>query len=65
MFTIICFITNYDVCFQGDAKEQKTEENKKKKKKSDSEEDKEDQESLDWWSKYFASVETMIKVRTS
>jgi hypothetical protein len=50
------------VCFQGDAKEQKTEENKKKKKKSDSDEDKEDQESLDWWSKYFASVETMIKV---
>ncbi|XP_064626480.1 otoferlin-like [Lineus longissimus] len=48
---------------EGDAKEQKTEENKKKKKKADSEEDKEDQESLDWWSKYFASVETMIKAQ--
>ena len=36
---------------------------KKKKKKGQSEDDDEmDMESLDWWSKYFASVETMIRV---
>ena len=36
---------------------------KKKKKKGQQEEDDEmDMESLDWWSKYFASVETMIRV---
>ncbi|XP_074640585.1 otoferlin-like isoform X2 [Tubulanus polymorphus] len=43
------------------AKDQKTEENLKRKRKDGIDEDKEDQESLDWWSKYFASVETMIK----
>ena len=36
---------------------------KKKKKKGQTEDDDEmDLESLDWWSKYFASVETMIRV---
>ena len=36
---------------------------KKKKKKGQAEDDDEmDMESLDWWSKYFASVETMIRV---
>ena len=36
---------------------------KKKKKKGNTEDDDEmDMESLDWWSKYFASVETMIRV---
>lgn len=37
---------------------------RKKKKKGQAEDDDEmDMESLDWWSKYFASVETMIKVK--
>ncbi|CAL1540078.1 unnamed protein product [Lymnaea stagnalis] len=40
------------------SKEQKTAENKKKKKVEDEEPD---MEALDWWSKYFASVETMIR----
>ena len=49
--------------FQAEKKDKKTEANKKKKSKDEgAEDDKADQESLDWWSKYFASVETMIKV---
>ena len=39
----------------------------KKKKRRDSaasgEEDELDEQCLDWWSKYFASMETMIRVR--
>ncbi|XP_059174098.1 otoferlin-like isoform X2 [Physella acuta] len=43
-------------------KDEKTAENKKKKaKKKTVEEDEPDMEALDWWSKYFASVETMIR----
>ena len=47
-----------------DKKELKTSENRKKKKKDalNSEDDEPDLESLDWWSKYFASMETMIRV---
>ena len=41
---------------------------KKKKKKdasgADGEDGDMDMENLDWWSKYFASVETMIRVNT-
>ena len=43
-------------------KEQKTEENKRRKKKGNVDEDEPDMDALDWWSKYFASVETMIRV---
>ncbi len=35
---------------------------KKRKKKNQEEDDEMDVESLDWWSKYFASMETMIRV---
>uniref|UniRef100_A0A4W4F3Q0 Otoferlin n=1 Tax=Electrophorus electricus TaxID=8005 RepID=A0A4W4F3Q0_ELEEL len=39
---------------------------KKKKKKGEETEDEEPDESmLDWWSKYFASIETMMEVRNS
>ncbi|KAJ8009618.1 hypothetical protein DPEC_G00090770 [Dallia pectoralis] len=42
-------------------KEEKTK--KKKKKKGESEEDDETDESmLDWWSKYFASIETLMEI---
>ncbi|XP_021379810.1 otoferlin-like isoform X8 [Mizuhopecten yessoensis] len=41
-------------------KEKKTAENKKRKKSSADDEDDLDLESLDWWSKYFASVDTLI-----
>ena len=43
-------------------KEQKTAENKRRKKKGNVDEDEPDMDALDWWSKYFASVETMIRV---
>lgn len=46
-----------------DTKEKKTAENKKKKKGSLVDDDDLDLESLDWWSKYFASVDTLIMVR--
>jgi hypothetical protein len=44
-------------------KQKKTEENSRRKKKDSIEDDEEmDLESMDWWSKYFASVETLIRV---
>lgn len=46
-------------------KADKTAENRKKKKYKDSlngDEDEPDLENMDWWSKYHASVETMIQV---
>lgn len=45
-----------------EAKEEKKK--KKKKKKGEVEEDDEtDERMLDWWSKYFASIETLMEVR--
>uniref|UniRef100_A0A673XNH5 Otoferlin a n=1 Tax=Salmo trutta TaxID=8032 RepID=A0A673XNH5_SALTR len=47
---------------QNEEKEEKKK--KKKKKKGEVEEDDETDESmLDWWSKYFASIETLMEVR--
>lgn len=44
-------------------KQKKTEENSRRKKKDSIEDEEEmDLESMDWWSKYFASVETLIRV---
>lgn len=43
-----------------DRKDQKTAENKRRRKAGIDEEEP-DLESLDWWSKYFVSVETMIR----
>lgn len=46
-----------------DEKEKEKEKKKKKKKKGEDLEDEEPDESmLDWWSKYFASIETMMEV---
>ncbi|XP_056017603.1 otoferlin-like isoform X2 [Ostrea edulis] len=43
-------------------KQKKTEENSRRKKKDSIEDEEEmDLESMDWWSKYFASVETLIR----
>ncbi|KAK3090409.1 hypothetical protein FSP39_011632 [Pinctada imbricata] len=45
-----------------DVKKQKTAENKRRKKEGNTEDDDElDLDSMDWWSKYFASVETLIR----
>ena len=45
-------------------KEMKTAENKRRKK-GNVDDDEPDMDALDWWSKYFASVETMIRVGPS
>jgi hypothetical protein len=44
---------------------QKEEKKKKKKKKKGEveEDDETDERMLDWWSKYFASIETLMEVR--
>ncbi|XP_035229609.1 otoferlin-like, partial [Stegodyphus dumicola] len=42
-------------------KDQKTEANKKKKKLTEEEAFDEDEENKDWWTRYFASYEAMIK----
>ncbi|XP_071147847.1 otoferlin-like isoform X5 [Mytilus edulis] len=44
-----------------DQKKQKTAENKRKKKSLPEDEDDLDVDNLDWWSKYFASVDTLIQ----
>lgn len=47
------------------AEEEKEKKKKKKKGMSDEAEEEEPDESmLDWWSKYFASIDTMKEVRT-
>uniref|UniRef100_A0AAR2K1P0 C2 domain-containing protein n=1 Tax=Pygocentrus nattereri TaxID=42514 RepID=A0AAR2K1P0_PYGNA len=47
-------------------KRRSNEKKKKKKKKGEEVEEEEPDESmLDWWSKYFASIETMMEVRDS
>ncbi|KAH9496796.1 hypothetical protein Btru_010276 [Bulinus truncatus] len=56
-------LINKDQCITIDtiqtSKDKKTADNKKKKVKS--EDDELDMETLDWWSKYFTSVETLIR----
>lgn len=48
---------------QVNVKLKKTEENARRKKKDSlDDEDEMDLDSMDWWSKYFASVETLIRV---
>lgn len=45
--------------------EKDKEKKKKKKKKGDEiEEEEPDESMLDWWSKYFASIETMMEVKS-
>jgi hypothetical protein len=51
-----------EMCEQVSEKDKKQAENQKKKKKGSLDEDEPDMDALDWWSKYFASVETMIRV---
>ena len=51
----------------GKTKDQKTEENKRTKKRKDSltsvnDEDDIDQDGMDWWTKYHASVEVILAV---
>lgn len=51
------------VCLQTEEENDKEKTKKKKKKKGCVEEDEEpDERLLDWWSKYFASIETLKEV---
>lgn len=51
-------------CKKDDDKDEKGK--KKKRKKGDEPEEEElDESMLDWWSKYFASIETLTEVRNS
>ena len=47
--------------FQVDKKEQKTADNKRKRRSTVDDEEL-DLESMDWWSKYFVSMDTLISV---
>ena len=49
---------------RADQKEKKTAENKKRRRKSTVDDEELDEEALDWWSKYFVSMETLIMVCT-
>uniref|UniRef100_A0A8C7J303 Otoferlin n=1 Tax=Oncorhynchus kisutch TaxID=8019 RepID=A0A8C7J303_ONCKI len=48
---------------QNEEKEEKKKKKKKKKKGEVEEDDETDESMLDWWSKYFASIETLMEVR--
>ena len=51
---------------QKEVENEKDKKKKKKKKKGEAEEEEETDESmLDWWSKYFASIETHMEVRAA
>ncbi|KAK7100137.1 hypothetical protein V1264_023132 [Littorina saxatilis] len=56
--TTVITITSHDN--RASEKDRKTAENKRRKK-GHMDEDEPDMDALDWWSKYFASVETMIR----
>ena len=52
------------LCTQKEVENEKDKRKKKKKKKGEAEEEEEtDESTLDWWSKYFASIETHMEVR--
>ncbi|KAF4082507.1 hypothetical protein AMELA_G00152170 [Ameiurus melas] len=46
-----------------DEKEKEKKKKKKKKKGEEVEEEEQDESVLDWWSKYFASIETMMEIQ--
>lgn len=47
---------------QNEDEKDKGKKKKKKKKGDEAEEEEPDESMLDWWSKYFASIETMMEV---
>lgn len=62
-FSLINSKFHFQIFCQVNVKLKKTEENvRRKKKDSLDDEDEMDMDSMDWWSKYFASVETLIRV---
>lgn len=62
-FSLINSEFHFHIFCQVNVKLKKTEENARRKKKDSlDDEDEMDLDSMDWWSKYFASVETLIRV---
>ncbi|XP_053239819.1 otoferlin [Podarcis raffonei] len=62
METMVKLEANSDAVVKVDVSEEEKEKKKKKKKKGGAEEEEEDEPDesmLDWWSKYFVSIETM------
>uniref|UniRef100_A0A8C9S2Z7 Otoferlin n=1 Tax=Scleropages formosus TaxID=113540 RepID=A0A8C9S2Z7_SCLFO len=55
-------VKKMDTVVKLEANEEEKEKKKKKKKGEDSEQEEPDERMLDWWSKYFASIETLMEV---
>ncbi|KAI5090675.1 otoferlin isoform X12 [Silurus meridionalis] len=63
MDTVVKLDATSDAVVKIDAEDEKEKDKKKKKKKKGEEVEEEEQDDsiLDWWSKYFASIETMME----
>ncbi|XP_068136050.1 otoferlin isoform X11 [Hyperolius riggenbachi] len=59
METMVKLEANSDAVVKVDVNEEEKEKKKKKKKGEEIEEEEPDESMLDWWSKYFASIETL------
>ncbi|CAH2245475.1 otoferlin isoform X3 [Pelobates cultripes] len=59
METMVKLEANSDAVVKVDVSEDEKEKKKKKKKGEEIEEEEPDESMLDWWSKYFASIETL------
>ncbi|XP_040283026.1 otoferlin [Bufo bufo] len=59
METMVKLEANSDAVVKIDVNEEEKEKKKKKKKGEEIEEEEPDESMLDWWSKYFASIETL------
>ncbi|XP_069461705.1 otoferlin isoform X3 [Ambystoma mexicanum] len=59
METMVKLEANSDAVVKVDVSEEDKEKKKKKKKGEEIEEEEPDESMLDWWSKYFASIETL------
>ncbi|XP_030054512.1 otoferlin isoform X1 [Microcaecilia unicolor] len=59
METMVKLEANSDAVVKVDVSEEEKEKKKKKKKGEEIEEEEPDESMLDWWSKYFASIETL------
>ncbi|KAM3932445.1 otoferlin isoform 4-T4 [Leptodactylus fuscus] len=59
METMVKLEANSDAVVKVDVNEDEKEKKKKKKKGEEIEEEEPDESMLDWWSKYFASIETL------
>uniref|UniRef100_A0AAY4BAX5 C2 domain-containing protein n=1 Tax=Denticeps clupeoides TaxID=299321 RepID=A0AAY4BAX5_9TELE len=59
----LAVLEEYNLKTLSNEDEKDSKKKKKKKKGEEAEEEEQDESLLDWWSKYFASIETMMEVR--